>query len=282
MRLTILLFLMVMATAYLAGAETLPLPAQQEGLSASIAGQVMIDDKTPMTYGVVLLYDGNSGPPPALGRYWRVPDLITTLGTEGRFSIEVGEGTYYLQVSQKNPGGDVGPAVEKEYLYFHGDAEGNAFPLVVGGGGRMDLGRLKAFLWSPEMVKREKGITAVEGVVVDTEGKPVERAVVLAYYNPEGNGRPIFVSDRTDKKGRYQLRTNEGGTFYLKVRSVIGGGKPASGEYLNTTKEFTPVAVTLKKGERQQGVTLRVMKLQRPLDDEPGSTEKREWRLIEQ
>lgn len=273
----ILLFLVTTATAGVAA--PIP-PLQGERSAALISGQVMIDDKTPMPYGVVLLYDGRIGPPPALGRYWRVPDLITSLGKEGRFSLEVMAGTYYLQVAQKSPGGEVGPAVEKEYLYFHGDVDGNALPLVVGGSDRVNLGQLKAFLWSPDMVKRDKGITSVEGVVVDTEGKPVEKAVVLAYYNPEGSGRPVFVSDRTDKKGRYQLRTNDAGTFYLKVRSVVGGGKPSRGEYLNTTKEFTPVAVTLKKNERVQGVTLKVMKFERPTD-EPAPEEKREWRLLE-
>jgi len=279
MRFAALLILVIFATRA-GAADVIPVtPAEKTARPATISGQVMTDDKTPMPHGVVLLYDSNSGPPPALGRYWRVPDLITPLGEEGRFTLEVTEGTYYLQIAQKNPASDIGPAVEKEYLYFHGDSEGNALPVVVGKSGRMDLGRLKAFLWSPDMVRRETGITSVEGVVVDTEGKPVERAVVLAYYRPEGNGRPIFVSDRTDKKGRYQLRTNDGGTFYLKVRSVVGGGRPSSGEYLNTTNEFAPVAVTLKKGERQQGVTLKVMKLLRP-GDESATDEKRKKRLM--
>lgn len=279
MRLVALLLLALLAAKAVVASE---LPAQTDTQSASISGQVMIDGKTPMPYGVVLLYDSTTGPPPALGRYWRVPDLITPLGKEGNFSLEVVEGTYYLQIAQKNPGSDIGPAVESEYLYFHGDADGNALPLAVGSGGKLNLGQVKAFLWSPAMVRREKGITSVEGVVVDTEGNPVERAVVLAHYNPGAKGRPVFVSDRTDKKGRYQLRTNDGGTFYLSVRSVVGGGKPSNGEYLNTTKEFTPVAVTLKKGERQQGVTLKVMKLSRPLPDDPVNTGKREWRLMEQ
>lgn len=261
-------------------ADMPPVVTAADNLPGGLAGQVMIDDKTPMPHGVVLLYDERLGPPPSLGRYWRVPDLITLLGKEGRFSVEVKKGTYYLQVAQKSPGAEVGPAVEKEYLYFHGDADGNARPLVVGGNDHINLGRLKAFLWSPDMVKRDKGITSVEGVVVDTDGTPVERAIVLAYYNPEGNGRPVFVSDRTDNKGRYQLRTNDGGTFYLKVRSVVGGGKPSSGEYLNTTKEFIPVAVTLKKNERVQGVTLKVMKFARPTDG-PVTEEKRERHLME-
>lgn len=279
MRFAALLLLVICATG-VSAADVMPVtPAGKTVQSATISGQVMIDDKTPMPHGVVLLYDGNSGPPPALGLYWRVPDLITPLGKEGRFTLEVTEGIYYLQIAQKNPGSDIGPAVEKEYLYFHGDAEGNALPVVVGKNGRMDLGRLKAFLWSPDMVRRETGITSVEGVVVDTEGQPVERGVVLAYYKSEGSGRPVFVSDRTDKNGRFQLRTNDGGTFYLKVRSVVGGGRPSSGEYLNTTREFAPVAVTLKKGERKQGVTLKVMKFVRP-GGEPGMDVTRERRIM--
>jgi len=279
MRFVALLFLVFLSSGVTA-AETPPSPVQEVHQGAYIAGQAMIDDKTPMPHGVVLLYDSRLGPPPAVGLYWRVPDLITPLEQDGSFNLEVMEGTYYLQIAQKNPSADIGPAVEKEYLYFHGDREGNALPLVVGSSGTLNLGRLRAFLWSPDMVRREKGITSVEGVVVDTDGKPVERAVVLAHYNPGAKGRPVFVSDRTDRKGRFQLRTNDGGTFFLSVRGVVGGGKPADGEYLNTTKDFEPVAVTLKKGERQQGVTLKVMKIERPIEMEDAGPQKREWRLM--
>jgi len=233
-----------------------------------------------MPYGVILLYDKKLGPPPSLGKYWRVPDHITSLGKDGRFLLELEPGTYYFQVSQKNPGAEIGPASQDEYLYFHGDAEGNALPIVVSNGTSVKLGQLKAFLWKPDMIRRDKGITAIEGVVVDTEGAPVERAVVLAYYNNVGQGRPVFISERTDKSGRFQLRTDDGGTFYLKVRSVVGGGKPSKGEFLNTTKEFEPVVVTLKKEEKVKGITLKVIKMSRPIE-EPEDTERRDWRKIE-
>lgn len=247
---------------------------------STISGQVMIDSKKPMSKGVVLLFDRNFGPPPSVGRYWRVPDLITQLDREGKFSLEVQPGTYYLQFSQKNPNSEIGPANEKEYFYFHGDSDGNATPLIVENSTKLNLGQLKASIWTPDIEQREKGITAIEGVITDTEGKPIERAVVLAYYNPQGQGRPVFISDRSDKKGNYQLRTNDGGTFFLKVRSVVGGGKPSAGEYLNTTNEFEPVAVNVKKGERLKGVILKVMLFTRPNEDlQP--PEKREWKVFE-
>lgn len=254
--------------------------AAAENIAAAISGQIVIDDKTPMAQGIILLYNSKSGPPPSLGRYWRVPDHMSPVGDNGMFSLDVAEGTYYLQSARKNPDGEIGPAYEKEYVYFHGDAQGNALPITIKRGEKHSLGRLQAFLWSPDMVQRDKGITAVEGVVVDTDGKPVPRALVLAYYSGTGLGRPVFVSDRTGKDGRFQLRTNDGGTFFLKVRSVAGGGKPSAGEFLNTTKEFQPELVTLKKGEKLKGITLKVMKFSRPLEKE-APVEKREWRVLE-
>lgn len=276
-----LFFLVFIASAACAEGVAVPETSSENLSLATVSGQVMVANNKPMPYGVVLLYDKSLGPPPSLGKYWRVPDNISPLEKDGRFLLELVEGSYYFQVSQKNPGAEIGPASEAENLYFHGDAEGNALPLIVSKGANVKLGQLQAFLWKPDMVKRDKGITAVEGVVVDGEGKPVERAVVLAYYNSGGNGKPVFVSDRTDKNGRYQLRTNDGGMFFLKVRSVVGGGKPASGEYLNTTKEFEPVMVTLKKDEKLKGVTLKVMKMSRP-GVESEDVEKRDWRKIEQ
>lgn len=275
------LFLVFIAATACAEGEKVQKTISEEHLPATVSGQVMVGSNKPMPYGVVLLYDKSLGPPPSLGKYWRVPDNINQLEKDGRFFLELAEGTYYFQVAQKNPGAEIGPASEDEYLYFHGDADGNALPLIVRKGADVKLGQLKAFLWKPDMIKRDKGITAVEGVVVDTGEKPVERAIVLAYYNSAGNGRPVFVSDRTDRNGRYQLRTNDGGTFFLKVRGVVGGGKPASGEYLNTTEEFEPVMVNLKKDEKLKGVTLKVMKLSRP-GAEAEDTEKRDWRKIGQ
>jgi hypothetical protein len=274
------LLIFFLATTACAESELSQASVQEESPAATISGQIMINDNTPMPYGIILLYDSRTGPPPSLGKYWRVPDLITSLEKDGKFSLEVTEGKYYIQAAQKNPDAEIGPATEKEYFYFHGDADRNALPIEVSNGSRVNLGKLRAFLWSPDMVQRDKGITAVEGVVVDTAGKPVEKAIVLAYYNSESQGRPVFISDRTDQKGSYQLRVNDGGVYFLKVRSVVGGGEPVSGEYLNTTKEFEPVMVTLKKNEKLKGITLKVMLFTRPTE-EPGIIEKRDWKLLE-
>jgi hypothetical protein len=281
MKTCMLSLLLLLSTAIFSNGETPPSAPEQMAAvqGATISGQVVIKDKTPMPNGIVLLYNKQMGPPPSLGKYWRVPDLIIPLDSEGRFSLEVAEGTYYLQVAQKNPDAEIGPAKEREYLYFHSDSAGNPRPLVATAGAKLNLGIVTAALWTPDMVQRDKGITSVEGVVVDMDGKPVEKAVVFAYLSPEATGRPSFVSERTDKKGTFQLRFHDGGTYYLKVRSVFGGGTPQTGEFLNVTSDFVATVVSPKKDQRLQGVTLKVKLFTKP-GDAAGSEEKRDWKKL--
>jgi hypothetical protein len=228
--------------------------------SAHITGTVLLPDKTPMQNCVAMLFSKETGPPPSPYGYWRIPDLLSGMDQNGKFSVEAPGGVYYLQAAQKDPNGEIGPAQRQEYFYFHGDAEGRAIPIVLESGKTVDLGKLQAVLWSPELIQRETGITAVEGVVVDQEGHPVDKALVFAYLSPDAKGRPQFVSDRTSSDGRYQLRVHDSGTYYLKVRSIYGGGAPKEGEYLNSTTEFKPEMVQMKKGERLKGVNLKVKK----------------------
>lgn len=228
---------------------------------AFISGKVLIKGKTPMTNGIVLLFNKDYGPPPHPYKYWRIPDLINGTDMNGEFSVVVPEGTYYLMIAQKKPTGEIGPPKEKEFLYFHGDAKGNATPITVDAGGKTNLGVLtRSFVWTPKMVMQSKDITAIEGVVIDAGNMPVEHAVVFAYLNPSAVGRPAFVSDRTKKNGKYQLRVYEGGTYYLKVRSVIGGGTPEPGEYQSAAKGFTPVEVAVTTGQQRKGIVLTVEK----------------------
>ena len=258
--LTIISFLVFTVFAY---GEALPAPQTEAPSEAEavISGKVMIKGKTPMAYGIVLMFNKDYGPPPHPYRYWRIPDLINGTDKNGNFSVAVPEGTYYLMIAQKKPGGEIGPPKEKEFLYFHGDAKGNATPITVTSGTRLNLGVLaKSFVWTPKMVSQDKNVTAIEGVVADTEGIPVEHAVVFAYLSPDAVGRPAFVSDRTKKNGSYQLRVYEGSTYYLKVRSVIGGGAPEAGELQSAAKGIPPVEVAVATGQQLKGVTLKVEK----------------------
>lgn len=228
---------------------------------ATLTGRIVSPDKNQMVNWMVYLFNKSMGPPPSRDKYWRVPDLISGVDADGSFSVAISEGTYYLTAAQKDPDAEMGPPTEREFHYFHGDPAWNPLPLAVASGATLNLGALPgAFLWTPEMSKSEEGVTSIAGTVTDMAGKPLEGAVIFAYLSQDITGRPVFISERTGKEGSYQLRVHGGGTFYLKVRSVYGGGSPETGEYLNITDEFKPFSVTLRKGQKLQGIAIQVKK----------------------
>ena len=254
--------IMFFLTAVPAYSEAPPNPGQAEPppvKNATISGQLMVG-KTPMINGFVFLYDKSLGPPPSYVRYWRIPDKTFLVENDGKFSFEVQAGTYYLQATQKHPDADMGPAKVDEFNYIYGDTEGNHLPLIVTTGEELNLGVLSSFLVSPKLQQFDKGITAIEGTVSNLEGKPVVGVMVFAYLSMNTTGKPVFVSTATDINGKYLLRVHDGGTFYLKVRSVIGGGAPENGEFVSVQDQ---VMVTLKKEQILTGVKLKAKNFSR-------------------
>lgn len=249
----------------------------------TLAGKIMVRDKVPMTNGMLLLYNQYLGPPPHPYKYWRIPDMIISTEQNGGFSTNLPEGTYYLMIAQKSPDGEIGPPGKNEYLYFHSDKDGNAAPIKIEAGKKLDMGTLtSSFFWMADKVEREKGVTSASGVVTDDSGKPVSNAVVFAYLFREATGRPAYVSDRTDKNGRFIIRFYEGGTYFLKVRGVIGGGKPRAGEFMNVTKDFDPTMISVKKDEKLKDVQLQVKMFTTPAEQAPARLEKDDkyWRQL--
>ena len=227
--------------------------------AGTVTGQIMLDAKTPMTQGVVLLFSSYSGPPPSPYKYWRIPDQVLPADSAGRFSLTLPPGDWYMMIAQKKQDAEIGPPLESEYLYFHADPAGNAKAISVPEVGTVDLGKLTGtFTWLPTMSEREQGITSIEGEVLNVDGRPVQNLVVLAYYSAETRRRPAFISERTDKNGKFLIRVAEGGAYWLKVRGVIGGGAPATGEFQSTTDEFIPFMVSLETGQKLKGIKLDV------------------------
>lgn len=256
-----------------------------QAVNGTLSGKVMIKENTPMANGMVLLYNPLLGPPPHPYKYWRIPDMIVSTGQDGSFSLDLPEGTYYLMIAQKSSDDEIGPPSKDEFLYFHRDKEGNAAPLLIEAGKKLNLGTLAtAFFWTADKVERDKGVTSASGVVTDDSGQPVKNVVVFAYLYREATGRPAFVSDRTDKDGKFIIRFYEGGTYFLKVRGVIGGGKPRAGEFMNVTKEFEPTMITLQKDEKLKNVKLQVKMFTTPVEQAPATFEKDEkvWKILKE
>jgi hypothetical protein len=227
-----------------------------------LAGQFVQNGKIPLAGGRLFVYDKALGPPSS-DRYVRVPDQIGSLDEEGRFSLELPAGTYYVSAMKMPEGGLMGPPADGELIYFKMDPQGNIQPFRVNAGATTDAGVVSTSVaYVRNRVSPGKGMTLVEGTVTDADGAPVEGALILAYVTPGIQDKAFYVSDRTAKEGKFVLRVGDGGTFYLRVRGEYGG-TPREGEIVNIKEPSELVAVTVKKGERLTGVKIQIKRLQR-------------------
>ncbi len=235
-------------------AGDLPTP-DREVTTGKISGQLMIKGGGPMAGGVVHFFSDNAGPPPTPEKYWRVPDHIALIEDDGRFSVELPMGNYYIGATMKVNGEEVGPPQEGDYFFTSRDKEGKQMLHEVKAGDKIDFGSIPGGI--PFMLEMAEGITGVEGTISNKDGEPVEGAIVFAYKTDTMTGPPLFVSERTGSDGKYLLRVNKGGKYYLRVRDVYGGGPPHGGALISG---YRAIAVSLKQGTIITGIDIKVMR----------------------
>jgi hypothetical protein len=245
------LFLVMAAGAY----------AEETG-KGKITGRLLTKDGKPMSGGSASFFNEVSGPPPSQDRYWRVPDAVFPIDDEGNFSILLSPGKYYMGAIKRISGEKKsGPPQDGDFFLRGRDTEGKPKLYIVRKGETTDIGTIAgAAPFNSAVVKYSGDITAVEGLVRDSEGKLVEGAAVFAYKKEKMTGKPIFASEKTGKDGRYILRVNEGGTYYLRVRDLYAGGPPKGGEIVGNYWHGVPVEASAKTGEIVRGVDIEVMR----------------------
>jgi hypothetical protein len=245
---TILLLLLMCCIGVTAFAE--------ESKTGSLSGTVMIREGVPMTNGVVFIFNSASGPVPSSDKYWRVPDEIVKTDAAGKFVAKLADGTYYIGAIQRKSGDDIGPPNEGDlFLPFHG--ERSPRPHVVSNGSTTDLGTITGALpFKKSSIRTRDGITAIEGKVIDSSGKPVQNAFVFAFLTPTMVGKPLFISERTGKDGKYILRVHQGGDYFLKIRNTYGGGAMKAGEIMGSYGQEKPLAIKAKTGEIAKGINI--------------------------
>lgn len=226
--------------------------------TGTITGKMMVKNGGPLANGVVFFFNEASGPPPSPEKYWRVPDEIVGTDGEGNFKAVLVEGKYYLGASKRKSGQEVGPPQEGDYFLPVMEEKGVSKAFRVDKGKMADIGTIaEAVPFSRATIKTKNDITAIEGTITDAEGKPLERAMVFAFLTPAMVGKPLFVSERTGKDGKYLLRVNQGGGYYLKIRDVYGGGAPKVGEIMGGYGQDKPMPVTVKTGTTVKGIDIK-------------------------
>ncbi len=211
-----------------------------------ITGTIMIGDTGPMSGGTVVFFKDSERPVPDHNRYFRVPDVAADLDSKGKFRIALPTGKYYMGAFKKISGDKVGPPENGDLFYMSQNAAGNPQTFVVEKNQSLNLGILSNVnTFKRTVAKDASGIT---GIVRNINGKPVKGAIVSAHITGTMTGHPLFTSYKTGDKGEYFISVHTGGSYYLRVRDVYGGGPPVPGAIMGGFGTEKPAPVKVIKG----------------------------------
>ena len=224
--------------------------------TCTITGKMMIKDGGPLAGGRVLFFDTSTGPPPFKDQFRRLPDFSGEIGADGKFTVKLPAGKYYMRAGKKMS--EVGTGLQDgDYVFFSLDEKRKPKEYIVKNGAILDIGTVSGAVPYERVEQDIK--TAIEGVITDMEGKPVEGVTVFAFMDQTTTRKPLFASEKTGNDGKYILRVPEG-TYYLRVRNKLGGGPPEPGQILGIFGEQVPTAITVKEGEIKKGVNIKVIR----------------------
>ena len=222
-----------------------------------ICGRWVTSAKAPVAGGLALFFNDALGPPPLPERYWRAADETVGMDADGRFTAQLPPGEYFLGTMKRKRGNDRGPLREGDLYTLTRDEKGKPKLFSVKSGQKIDAGVITDGLTYRKEYNME-GITAIQGRVTDEKGNPAEGTLVFAYATPEMTGRPLHVSDPTEKDGAFLLRLSLGGNYYLKIRDNYGGGQPEPGEMMGGYGEqLAPTAVSVATGSITKGIEIK-------------------------
>ena len=169
-------------------------------------------------------------------------DFAAEVAADGRYFLDLVEGTYHLVARWRSGGGEVaGPPRPGDAWAPFRD---NPVKVQPGHVSRADF-RLVGI--TQPMVLRQGtlvgGETGFTGRVVNERGHPVPGAVVLAYESADFHRMPDYTSPAADEEGRFTLYLPDPGRYCLTVRARPRG-QPRAGEpfaRLGSTLESCPV-----------------------------------------
>lgn len=224
----------------------------------NITGKLMLNNGQPMSGAIVFLFDAASGPAPMLGKFWRVPDVISETDDAGEFNIQTKPGRYYLgAVKRMSASAPMGPPVNGDYVFpsHEDEIRGKQKAFRITKWDTTNIGTIKGIItFDPAKHLYRGPVTSIEGIVLLPDNKPAEHAIVFAYDNAEMSGSPKYASDPSDKDGKYVLKLGKGGRYYLRVRGGYGGGRPVAGS-ITGGGVATGVNVTLGKTVKGINIT---------------------------
>lgn len=187
---------------------------------SGIYGKLFFDGK-PLQKSYVYVYKDFKGG-------FRGPAFITYPSLDGTFKISLPPGSYYILARKRQKGGMYGPIEEGDHFNFY---FGNPVSIKKGVYRYVEIETVKRLSQLEEGI----GFATVKGIVTDKGGKPVSGLFVLFYQNKSMQGKPLYISGRTNKSGEFSIKLPVG-TYYVSARENIGG-PPITNEWYGKLQE---------------------------------------------
>lgn len=231
-------------------------PGFIEARMGTMTGQVMFEGK-PLAKVMLAFFDVSKGLPPVAGQGGRSPDMRTYSDKDGKFSLKLLAGSYYLGVLLRGPEEKLGPPREGEAYYFADGGEGKLRRFALEKNATVDHGLIECAV--PGAFRETEDTFTVTGRVVEGAGEdtPVKGAIVLA-KTKTSQYRPEYVSKETGANGAFTLFLPPGKKYNLMARTAITGDKPKPGDAIGkygAANALEPQAVGMSELTPPPGIT---------------------------
>jgi hypothetical protein len=184
-------------------------------------------------------------------------------GSDGIFRMDlVPEGRYFLIARKRGSGRGVGPMMKGDLISWYRFnpvrvEEGKEIEVVL----PMVVKRLDRDIHGLGLAGDSPGF---EGVVTDTDGRPVKGVHVFAYLEPEmGHHKPAALSTVTDEHGNYRIYLPAAGKYYVGARHGYGDN-PSPGELFGHYEGTPDHSLTVESTRFLEGIGIKVRKVLAP------------------
>ncbi|MDW7774176.1 MAG: hypothetical protein SCH71_14925 [Desulfobulbaceae bacterium] len=236
----------------------------------SISGRILIDGKEPMPGGIAAFFNARSHYPPKFGSVRRIPDHVTSVDQQGKFTAELPAGRYYLGVISRNDEKKTGPPRSDEKGFAAVDEEMNRRVFEITGSAE-NFGDIKVA--TPKSAWKFTDYFTIRGTLISKNGQPFEDgAWILIKQNPASR-RPHLISEKiAGNNGEFELQLPAGQPYYLIARDELGMGRPQPGRHVGAytgpdpvldqnMPEPKPISLSGSTGETVSGIRILMIEV---------------------
>jgi hypothetical protein len=217
-------------------------------LVSGVSGVVAIDG-VPQAGAVIFVYTDLNSQLKGMGYLMSAPT-----GADGRFYLDLDDGTYYLIARKRQGSRSVGPLKPGDLI---GYAPANPLRVRSGSAAFVPIPLLEVPDKISSLQSSLFGATRISGRILDPAGAPVAGVRVLIYDQSQMLDRPLYVSQPTTADGRYVVSLPQGGLYYLAARNTLGGA-PAPGDLYGTYNLDPEHKLQVADGAARDGIDMVV------------------------